>query len=110
MSETEGKRPSAESNGIAELQAFATLRGRPAVFLFLRESLGLTHLVALESQLGDQEFEEVDLVIHSGGGNINVAYQMVELIRLHTQRLFACVPFYAKSAATCFVWGPTRFS
>lgn len=105
MSETEGKRPSAESNGIAELQAFATLRGRPVVFLFLRESLGLTHLLALESQLGDREFEEVDLVIHSGGGDINTAYQMVELIRLHAQRLFACVPFYAKSAATLLCLG-----
>ena len=106
MSETgDGRRPSADGAPLAELQAFATLRGRPAVFLFLRESLALPHLLSLQSELGDREFEEVDLVIHSGGGDINIAYQMVELIRLHTQRLFACVPLYAKSAATLLCLG-----
>ena len=105
MSETEGKRPNAEDKPIAELQAFATRRGRPAVFLFLRESLSLAHLLRLQSVLGDRKFEEVDLVIHSGGGDINVAYQMVELIRLHADRLFACVPLYAKSAATLLCLG-----
>ena len=106
MSETEGKRPSDEGKPIAELQAFATRRGRPAVFLFLlEESLSLPHLLRLQTELGDRAFEEVDLVIHSGGGDINVAYQMVELIRLHADRLFACVPLYAKSAATLLCLG-----
>ena len=78
----------------------------PAVFLILpQESLDLKHLVQLQSALGDQQFEEVDFVVHSGGGNINVAYQIVELIRLHTKRLFVCVPFYAKSAATLLCLG-----
>ena len=109
MSETEGKRPSDEGKPLAELQAFATRRGRPAVFLFLpRESLSLPHLVRLRTELGDRSFEEVDLVIHSGGGEINVAYQMVELIRLHADRLFACVPFYAKSAATLLLLISTK--
>ena len=105
MSETEGKRPSDEGKPIAELQAFATRRGRPAVFLFPRESLSYPHLLRLQTELGDRAFEEVDLVIHSGGGDINVAYQMVELIRLHADRLFACVPLYAKSAATLLCLG-----
>ena len=95
-----------ESAPLEALAAFATLRGRPAVFLILpQESLDLKHLVQLQSALGDQQFEEVDFVVHSGGGNINVAYQIVELIRLHTKRLFVCVPFYAKSAATLLCLG-----
>ena len=44
-------------------------------------------------------------MIHSGGGDIHVAYQMVELMRMHTKRLFACVPLYAKSAATLICLG-----
>ena len=94
-----------ESAPLAALETFATLRGRPAVFLIQQESLDVQHLLQLQSALGDQQFEEVDFVVHSGGGNINVAYQMVELIRLHAKRLFACVPFYAKSAATLLCLG-----
>lgn len=105
MSETNQEQPKTENAPLAELQAFATLRGRPAVFLVLRESLAVSHLFQLGAELGDQQFEEIDLVIHSGGGDINVAYQMVELIRLHTDRLFACVPLYAKSAATLLCLG-----
>ena len=83
-----------------ELRAFADARGRPAVFLFLAESMSLTHVVRLRNVLGNQMFEELDLVVNSGGGSIHAAYQIVELLRLHTERLFACVPFYVKSAAT----------
>ena len=105
MSETKQKQPKAENAPLAAMQAFATVRGRPAVFLVLYEPLDMDHLFRLRAALGDREFDEVDLVIHSGGGDINVAYQMVELIRLHTERLFACVPLYAKSAATLLCLG-----
>lgn len=104
MSETKQEQTKTE-RALADMQAFATLRDRPAVFLVALESLGLKHLFLLRSVLGDRQFQEVDLVIHSGGGDINVAYQMVELIRLHTDRLFACVPLYAKSAATLLCLG-----
>ena len=105
MSETKKEQPNTEIAPLAEMQAFATLRGRPAVFLVLYESLALKHLFLLRSALGERQFEDIDLVIHSGGGDINLAYQMVELIRLHTECLFACVPLYAKSAATLLCLG-----
>ena len=105
MSEINQEQSKTERGPLADMQAFATLRGRPAVFLVLHESLAMQHLFQLRAALGDRQFEEIDLVIDSGGGNINVAYQMVELIRLHTERLFACVPFYAKSAATLLCLG-----
>ena len=86
-------------------RAFATVRGRPAVFLFLFEPLGLLHVLHLRSVLGDRQFEELDLVIHSGGGSIHAAYQVVELLRLHAKVIHACVPLYAKSAATLLCLG-----
>ena len=89
----------------AALMEFATARGRPSAFLFLTESLGLVHVARLRSFLDNQSFEELDLVINSGGGSIHAAYQVVELLRLHADRIYACVPFYAKSAATLLCLG-----
>lgn len=105
MSETKQEQPEVENAPLAAMQAFATLRGRPAVFLVLYEPLDMAHLFRLRDALGDRQFEDVDLVIDSAGGDISVAYQMVELLRLHTERVFACVPFYAKSAATLLCLG-----
>ena len=89
----------------AALASFADARGNPAVFLFLHEPLETEHLLMLRSALGEQEFQELDLVIHSGGGNIHVAYQIIKLLRLHTRQIYACVPLYAKSAATLLCLG-----
>ena len=90
------------------LRAFTNARGRPSVFLFLTESLELRHVTRLRSVLGDQKFEELDLVISSGGGNIHAAYQVIELLRFHAKRIHACVPFYAKSAATLLCLGADK--
>lgn len=84
----------------APLRAFATLRDRPAIFVVLHEPIQPAHLLLLRREVGDRRFEELDFVIHSRGGDINTAYQMVQLIRQHTKRMNACVPLYAKSAAT----------
>lgn len=76
------------------------LRGRPAVFVVVNEPVQLKHLLDLRKELADRRYEELDFVIHSGGGDIHIAYQMAQLIRQHTSRMNACVPLYAKSAAT----------
>ena len=93
---------------LQNLSSFTNARGRPSVFLILSESLQLKHLILLRTEIGDRKFEELDLVIHSGGGNIHVAYQMIQLLRLHAERVNACVPFYAKSAATLLCLGANR--
>lgn len=84
----------------APLRNFATLRDRPAIFVVLHEPIQPAHLLLLREEIGSRRFGELDLVIHSGGGNIHVAYQMIQLMRQHTEHLNACVPLYAKSAAT----------
>lgn len=65
----------------------------------------MAQVLRLRDVLGSTMFEELDLVINSGGGSIHAAYQIIELLRLHTKRLNACVPFYAKSAATLLCVG-----
>ena len=76
-----------EKKPLTDLRAFADARGRPAVFLFLPESMSLGHVLRLRNVLGNQMFEELDLVVNSGGGDIHAAFQIVELLRLHTKRL-----------------------
>ena len=97
--------PKKERKPESELVAFADARGHPAVFLFLTEPLEFHHVIQLRAVLGTQEFQDLDLVIYSGGGSIHAAYQMVELLRLHANRLHACVPIFAKSAATLLCIG-----
>ncbi len=89
-----------------EFQAFVDARGHPAIFFFVMDmSIGLRHVLELRKALKGCMFDEVDLVINSGGGNIDSAYQIVELVRLHATKVNACIPFYAKSAATLICIG-----
>ena len=96
------------SSETAEFIEFATVRDRPAVFVILHEAIARAHLLTLREELGRRRFEELDLVIHSGGGDINLAYQIVQLIRQHTDSMRACVPLYAKSAATLWCLAADR--
>ena len=99
------------------LKAFTQLRGRPSVFFLLGDSLSTIHLERLQKELEGEYFdgvEEIDLVVHSGGGDIDVAYQVIELLRHHTVangvRINACVPRYAKSAATLLCLGADKIT
>ena len=91
----------------AELVDFANARGRPAVFLVLLESLASAHLSELQSALGDQRFDDIDIVIQSGGGNIHTAYQIAELLRLHARCLLVC-RFMPRAPPRSFVWERTK--
>lgn len=99
-SRARGAAESSAPAATAPLRDFATLRGRPAIFVVLHEPIQPARLLLLRGEVSDRRFEEPDFVIHSGGGDINAAYQMVQLIRQHTKRMNACVPLYAKSATT----------
>lgn len=88
---------------------FADARGRPTVFFFLsHESISRRHVLELYDQLAGLAFDEIDLVIHSGGGDAHTAYQTVMLLRHHAARINACVPFWAKSAATLLCIGADK--
>lgn len=88
-----------------ELQAFTDKRDRPSLFLFSSEALCLQHAWEIRSLLNDKSLPELDLVIQSGGGSIHVAYIIVKLLRSHVKKLNACVPLFARSAATLLCIG-----
>jgi hypothetical protein len=92
-------------------EAFVAARGRPAVFFFadrLHRPISTHSVLTLHDQLRDREFEELDLVIHSGGGSVHAAYQVMTMLRLHAKQIYACVPFWAKSAATLLCIGADK--
>lgn len=91
-----------------ELQRFVNARGIPAVFMFLRGSMQGEHAILTKQLVANRRFSELDIVINSGGGAINPAYKIVQILRQHCDQLYACVPFFAKSAATLVCVGADK--
>ncbi len=85
--------------------SLANMRGRPCVVLCIQKSLNLEHVYRLRHLLAEKKYPALDVVIHSGGGEINSAFKIVELLRLHADKVYACVPIAAKSAATLICLG-----
>jgi len=63
-------------------------------------SLSPAHLLKVQKCLEGKSFPVLDVVLHSGGGDINATYQIAELLRNHSKKFNVLVPLYAKSAAT----------
>jgi Serine dehydrogenase proteinase len=47
-----------------------------------------------------QKIDTLEVMLHSGGGHADIAYQIAKFFRRHCKRLHMIVPFMAKSAAT----------
>jgi Serine dehydrogenase proteinase len=61
------------------------------------------------NSLGDHRFDDLDLIVHSYGGDIHAAYLIMSVLRERMNngkgRLVACVPSRAQSAATLLCLG-----
>lgn len=58
------------------------------------------NLLKVKELLKRKKIENIDLIIHSSGGDINTAYQIAEILRNHSKKITAIIPLLAKSAAT----------
>lgn len=101
---------------------FAAARKRPAAVYLLGEGnpidgtpdtpitkRSVSRLAAALKDSGD--FEQLDLVVHSSGGDIHAAYQMMTLLRgrmAENGELVTCVPRRAQSSATLLCLGGDR--
>jgi hypothetical protein len=54
------------------------------------------------------KFPVIDLFLSSGGGDIDAAYRLINIIRQYCDTLNIIVPFYAKSAATLLCLGADK--
>ena len=73
-----------------------------------QESLLPRHLMQLHKGTGQSQYKNLSIVLHSSGGDINTAYQIIELLRNHCTNMTTIVPLCAKSAATLFILGSDR--
>jgi len=78
----------------------STVRKSAIVALVPDDSLQPSHLLKVQQCLEGKSFDNLDVVLHSGGGDIHTAYQIAELLRIHSKAFRVIVPLYAKSAAT----------
>jgi hypothetical protein len=103
---------------------FTVARGRPAAIYVLGEGsatqgtpdtpITKRTVIQLASALDDNDqFDDLDLVIQSSGGDIHAAYQMMSLLRgrmTGAGELVACVPRKAQSSATLLCLGCDRIA
>lgn len=64
-----------------------------------------TYGTILQSRGKFREIDTLEILVHSPGGHIDVAYQAVKFFRRHCTRLNVIVPLMAKSAATLICLG-----
>ena len=57
------------------------------------------------SVLRGKNYEKLDILVNSPGGQIEPAYQIVKLFRRHARLITGIIPAYAKSAATLMCLG-----
>lgn len=89
--------------------AISTARGHPLLYI-LYPSMGMigeTHSTKLYQKfLENQRFEHLDVILHSTGGDIHEAYDIIKLCRQYTEgEVTVFVPMRAMSAATLIALG-----
>lgn len=86
------------------IQPIVEKRKNPLLLLNLEE-VSKSCVLRLADVLKGKTFEELDVVLQTGGGDIDSAYQIVKLIRRRSEKVNMIVPFYAKSAGTLICLG-----
>jgi hypothetical protein len=72
------------------------------------EELAEQHLFDVDRATAGKGGPSVDLIIDSGGGAPDWAFQIMQLLRQRFDEIQACVPYWAKSAATLLCLGADR--
>lgn len=81
------------------VQAFARLRNRPCLLVSGRK---MTRELAFDvvDAVGTSKFDALDVVLQTGGGDIDAAFILARLLRVRSRHLSIFVPIGAKSAGT----------
>ena len=93
-------------------RAIEAYRGRPLIVYATSTRLGVTGRIGGDAvrEFIDQidsirESTEVDILVHSSGGDALTAWKLMSILRERFDRVYVLVPYMAFSAATLFAMG-----
>ncbi|HEY6737039.1 MAG TPA: hypothetical protein VI322_04970 [Candidatus Saccharimonadia bacterium] len=89
---------------LATATKLAEYRNRPLLVLQLEEVRKI-HALEVHKLLFDKQFEALDVILQTPGGDINAAYLIAKMLRSHAKQISVLVPLFAKSAGTLICMG-----
>lgn len=91
---------------------FIEIRGRPCLRLLYpaRGMIQTPHSLDVYEKFNECENEiaELDVILHSAGGNIHEAYDIIKLCNKYADEVTVFVPMHAMSAATLIALGADK--
>jgi ClpP class serine protease len=83
-----------------KIRALVNLRRNTLLTLNIQE-ISPTTVLALQSQIKKvKKVSTLDVILQTGGGNIDSAFNIVKILKRHASAINVIVPLYAKSAGT----------
>ena len=80
-------------------KVFLQKRQIPSILLHLK-IIEPSTVIEINNKLQDKQYKELDIILHTHGGDIESAYKIVKLLRKHAEKINIIVPLCAKSAGT----------
>ena len=83
------------------------LREKPLLVLNM-ETVNRMSVLQLEQELKGKDLPELDVLLHTTGGLIEPAFNIVKLLRKHSKKVEMLIPSHAKSAGTLICFGADK--
>jgi len=101
------EKPNADEKLLTLAKQLVELRKKPLLVLDI-ETVNQMSVFQLEKELKGKQFTDLDVVLHTSGGLIEPAFNIIKLLRKHSKRVEIIVPSYAKSAGTLICFGADK--
>lgn len=94
------------------IKTIQNTRNSKLLVLISHKSLGATVVLDINSVVRKMnkggDLDKLDVLLESGGGDLDSAYKILQILKSHANHVTVVVPFYAKSAATLIALGSDR--
>lgn len=85
------------------IDQFVAVRKRPLLVLNFEVDRG--SMLKIHDELRGTKFDELDVMLQTGGGSIEAAFNITKVLRRHATKVNIVVPLFAKSAGTFICLG-----
>ncbi|PIR56646.1 MAG: hypothetical protein COU72_05110 [Parcubacteria group bacterium CG10_big_fil_rev_8_21_14_0_10_41_35] len=101
------EKPNADEKLTNLAKQLVDLRKNPLLVLDI-ETVNQMSVIQLEKELRGKQYADLDVLLHTSGGLIEPAFNIVKLLRKHSKKVEIIVPSYAKSAGTLISFGADK--